>query len=179
MIWSIREKLAAYALKGFKASLKSTGNLDLNQVKSVLILFDFEELNQFSLKLIKAELKASFPNSTFNALCFNKSEKANTELNLEQGVFVLGAKAVGFNLKPKERKWEQTDVIIDLRKQYQSTLQFVLLNSKAKLKLGNRQSWNLDFLDLMLQIEQEKDFKYRANQLAHYLQMIYKKGNAA
>ena len=179
VIWSIRQRLAEYSLQ----KLKPVNNLEkkakIADAKSVLVLFNFSDRSNFKLKEIREELSSIAPLAVFKGLSFCKSTKQVQAAEFASQVEILTPKNLNVNLKPKTLETLTADFVLDFRKEYDPITQYVLQSCGSSLKVGSQREWNKDFLDFMIQIKDEDNYKYLAHQIATYINMINSNNNAA
>ena len=66
--------------------------------------------------------------------------------------FVLTSNDLSFGLEPRDIKRFSADLFLDFTSKPETPMLFLLLNSSARMRIGNRNEWNEKYLDFMIQL---------------------------
>ena len=149
---------------------------NLNSAEKVGVVFS--PLNKEELKIIKGFLSflSNLEIKVF-PLAFIDTKKNDIEMVMERNINFVQRKDFNWFHKPlakvlKDFMNEDFDILINLCMKNTLPVNFIVSQSKAKLKAGKYFENAETFCDLMIDIKNSTDISYLIEQTSHYLSVI-------
>lgn len=179
MIWKLREILAERNLSKIQRDWRGKGLSNIESSKKAIVLVSFEDIDSLKPHKIRNQLKLIALNIKLEFVTYIKNKKVAEAKTFSDDWFVLTSNDLSFGLEPRDIKRFSADLFLDFTSKPETPMLFLLLNSSARMRIGNRNEWNEKYLDFMIQADREKGIEYLAEQLVYYLQKINSNNNAA
>ena len=177
MLKTIKNKYGHYVLnKEYKNKRKSIKFMNLNDAQSIGIIFNAskKENMDFIINFVK-EIKNS--SKEIKLLGFINNKQQDNFYNKFVYCDFFNLKDINWYGKPQKEKITDFintnfDILIDLNLDDITSLDFVLVSSQAKFKVGKLNKTKNNYYDLSLDIPEEKSVLYMIEQTKIYLKMI-------